>query len=109
MGQKGGKYTLINLLITELEKLGILSDKECDFAGEYMCGEDVGSARQDLVEGSGIWPAIDVRLSHLVYQGLLILNEKLYEKHSLIFVNSFVGTFNCVFWILHGEKSQVKN
>ena len=36
-----------------------------------MCGKKIENACQDLVEGDGIWPAIDDRLKNLAYQALL--------------------------------------
>ncbi len=73
IGTKKGEapYLLINLLLAELEKLGILNDEECELARKYMCGKNIENARQDLVEGDGIWPAIDDRLQNLAFQGLL--------------------------------------
>jgi len=64
-------YLLINLLLAELEKLGILNDEECELARKYMCGKNIENARRDLVEGDGISPAIDDRLQNLAFQGLL--------------------------------------
>ena len=69
-------YLLINLFLTELEKLGILTVKECELARKYMCGKNIESARQDLVEGDGIWPAIDDRLKNLAHQALLDARNK---------------------------------
>ena len=69
-------YLLINLLITELDKLGILNDKECEFARKYISSNNIENVHQDLVEGNGIWPAIDNRLKNLAYQGLLDSRRK---------------------------------
>ena len=69
-------YLLINLFLTELEKLGILTVKECELARKYICGKNIESARQDLVKGDGIWPAIDDRLKDLAYQELLDARNK---------------------------------
>ena len=69
-------YLLINLLLAELEKLGILNDEECEFAIKYMCSKNIENARQDLVEGDGIWAAIDDRLKNLVHQALLEARNK---------------------------------
>ena len=69
-------YLLINLFLTELEKLGISNDKESELARKYMCGKNIENARQDLVEGDGLWPAIDDRLKNLAYQALLDARNK---------------------------------
>ena len=69
-------YLLINLFLTELEKLGILNVKECELARKHMCGKNIENARQDLVEGDGIWPAIDDRLKNLAHQALLDARNK---------------------------------
>ena len=41
-----------------------------------MGGKNIENAHQDLEEGSGIWPAIENRLTQLAYQGLLDTQRK---------------------------------
>ncbi len=60
-------YLLLDLVLTELEKDGILSNKECDFIKEYVhvntSGRDEENAGQYLLQVEEIWSIIDDRVT----------------------------------------------